>query len=170
MGDALNILKQARNFDISAVKRHYQEEQELPPEIVEEHFEELLKYLSLCSATQKRYGMRGPIDECWHTFVIFTDVYSKFCEAISGTFIHHFPNAEVPECPRYSLTVEGNVEPKDNENVTQLRQGYLTFLKDYQVEYGEEAPAHLWPRPVSDEVEGYAGAACVCGCGCRCIA
>ena len=32
------------------------------------------------------------VDEVWHTFILFTNEYRKFCEAIIGEYIHHEPN------------------------------------------------------------------------------
>ncbi|HEY9584669.1 MAG TPA: hypothetical protein VJI33_03805 [Candidatus Paceibacterota bacterium] len=31
------------------------------------------------------------VDEMWHTHVLFTRDYAKFCETIAGKFIHHNP-------------------------------------------------------------------------------
>lgn len=32
------------------------------------------------------------VDEVWHTFILFTNEYRKFCEATIGEYIHHEPN------------------------------------------------------------------------------
>jgi hypothetical protein len=32
------------------------------------------------------------VDEVWHTFILFTNEYRKFCETIIGEYIHHEPN------------------------------------------------------------------------------
>jgi hypothetical protein len=32
------------------------------------------------------------VDEVWHTFILFTNEYRKFCEAIIGEYIHHEPH------------------------------------------------------------------------------
>ncbi len=32
------------------------------------------------------------VDEVWHTFILFTNEYRKFCEVIIGEYIHHEPN------------------------------------------------------------------------------
>lgn len=32
-----------------------------------------------------------PIDEYWHTFILFTREYDKFCHLLSGRYIHHKP-------------------------------------------------------------------------------
>src|SRR5437870_4406630 len=37
------------------------------------------------------YGMTGKVDEFWHTFILFTRDYQRFCEEVAGTFLHHDP-------------------------------------------------------------------------------
>jgi hypothetical protein len=64
------------------------------------------------------------------------------------------------------MEAEAAVATADASRISALRTGYLAFLEDYKRAYNREPPVHLWPRPVADEVEGYAAA----GCGCRCIA
>lgn len=32
-----------------------------------------------------------PIDEYWHTFILFTQQYHAFCQTMSGRYIHHKP-------------------------------------------------------------------------------
>lgn len=32
------------------------------------------------------------VDEVWHTFILFTNEYRKFCKTIIGEYIHHEPN------------------------------------------------------------------------------
>ena len=32
------------------------------------------------------------VDEVWHTFILFTIEYRKFCNTIFGEYIHHEPN------------------------------------------------------------------------------
>jgi hypothetical protein len=69
--------------------------------------------------------MKGQIDEIWHTFILFTDEYATFCAEVAGRFIHHAPSV----------------------NGRQMSAGgYELFLNDYELTFGEPAPAHLWPR------------------------
>uniref|UniRef100_B8HQA6 Uncharacterized protein n=1 Tax=Cyanothece sp. (strain PCC 7425 / ATCC 29141) TaxID=395961 RepID=B8HQA6_CYAP4 len=35
-----------------------------------------------------------PIDDLWHTFLLFTRDYAEFCQEYFGYFIHHTPNVE----------------------------------------------------------------------------
>jgi hypothetical protein len=32
-----------------------------------------------------------PIDEYWHTFILFTREYTNFCRTVAGAYIHHKP-------------------------------------------------------------------------------
>lgn len=34
-----------------------------------------------------------PIDDYWHQFILFTDVYEDFCQKHTGYFVHHNPLA-----------------------------------------------------------------------------
>lgn len=143
-------------FDIAPVLTRYAADQDLPMKVVREHERELKRYLALCAINRDGfYGMRGPIDELWHTFVVFTKLYMRFCDNIAGEMIHHFPNVS---------------ERKKSSDDGRIVEAYKKFLADYEVQFGESAPVHLWPRPMENEKAEYTGAGCVCGCGCRCIA
>jgi hypothetical protein len=34
------------------------------------------------------------VDEIWHTFILFTNEYRKFCDTVVGEYIHHEPNID----------------------------------------------------------------------------
>ena len=34
------------------------------------------------------------VDEVWHTFILFTNEYRKFCDLVIGEYIHHEPNVD----------------------------------------------------------------------------
>jgi hypothetical protein len=34
------------------------------------------------------------VDEVWHTFILFTSEYKKFCDILVGEYIHHEPNVD----------------------------------------------------------------------------
>lgn len=59
-------------------------------------FEDTLRFLWL---SDKFGGLAppGPIDEGWHTLILFTMDYQKFCHKYFGRFLHHRPNR--PEDP-----------------------------------------------------------------------
>ena len=55
------------------------------------HEREIKRFLALSAINPGKYGMRGPLDELWHTFIIFTSAYANFCRLLGGGFIHHLP-------------------------------------------------------------------------------
>lgn len=72
----------------------------------QEAFSELIKYIWLCKKHEEDRGklqdealnftcfiheeMRE-IDDMWHTFLLFTQEYHKFCQLYVGYFFHHQP-------------------------------------------------------------------------------
>src|SRR6266496_4410333 len=97
------ILTRAMSFPMEEVLERYAKDQNLPLEVACEHERELKRYLALCALNPaSSYGMRGPIDELWHTFVIFTEKYASFCDQVAGRFLHHSPNAS----PRTDQTAQ----------------------------------------------------------------
>ena len=129
------VLAEAVAYDMSDVMQRYQDNTRLPDDVLKEHECEIKRFLAMSSANPGAYGMRGPLDELWHTFIIFTSSYARFCRALGGEFIHH-----LPEPP--SDTVTKTVTKGDAS-----KGSYLAFLKDYERLLGEEPPAHLWPKP-----------------------
>lgn len=121
----------AMKYDMSAVMERYAEETRLPQEALDEHEREIKRFLALCSMNPGRYGMRGPMDELWHTFILFTSSYAEFCRELGGGFIHHLP-----------------ASPKERRSHDpDKKSGYVRFLEDYEEAFGEVPPAALWPRP-----------------------
>ena len=56
-------------------------------------FRDMLMFLYICGTNtkQNRYSPPKMIDEAWHTFIIFTREYAKFCHENFGRFLHHNP-------------------------------------------------------------------------------
>jgi hypothetical protein len=131
--DAKEVIARAMAYDMSDVMERYAEETRLPPDALKEHEREIKRFLALSSLHPGKYGMRGPMDELWHTFIIFTSSYAKFCRELGGEFIHHLP--KTPE--------ERTRDPK----APRKPSSYVVFLKDYERVFAERAPAHLWPQP-----------------------
>jgi hypothetical protein len=63
---------------------------------LKEILDEFKKYIAILIINYrngKKVEMVGElIDEVWHTFILFTNEYRKFCETIIGEYIHHEPN------------------------------------------------------------------------------
>lgn len=126
-----DLVDKAMAFSIDPVLRRYSKYQELEMSVVREHEKELKRYLVLCSLRPSgtgSYGVRGPVDELWHTFIIFTRLYAEFCEQTAGRFLHHSPT-------------EMKKDPSEAETK------YARTLSVYKEFFGEDPPAHIWPLP-----------------------
>jgi hypothetical protein len=133
-------IKAAIGYDMSDVMERYAEKTRLPPNVLKEHEREIKRFLALSAANPGKYGMRGPLDELWHTFIIFTSSYARFCHLLGGGFIHHRP--EPPK--KKGKKVPNSKAPKINS--------YTNFLEDYRKVFNEAPPAHLWPGRLGGEV------------------
>ncbi len=120
------VIARAMAFPMESVIQRYAADQKLPMSVAAEHEIELKRFLSLCAMNRSAsYGMAGPVDELWHTFIIFTREYAQFCRSVAGHFIHHVPT-----------TLNTRADSK----------GYQDFLDTYILVFGEEPPRHIWPR------------------------
>jgi hypothetical protein len=163
MASEAEVLASAMSFPMNEVVERYAKEQSLPYDVACEHERELKRYLALCARDGAGYGMRGPIDELWHTFIVFTEKYAKFCQQVGGRFLHHSPN-----------TSPNTSDSKARQQGASIGEGYVRFLEAYSSAYGESPPAHLWPRPMKheDSTMSFEGCGCTtCSCvggGCSC--
>lgn len=70
-----------------------------------EQFEEIKKFLVVCASDRTRsFAPSKRLDNMWHTFVLFTPHYVRFCEMLGG-YIHHRPTREVMH-EAYANTIE----------------------------------------------------------------
>jgi hypothetical protein len=117
-------------FPMEVITQRYSRDHGIPIKVARTHEQEIKRFLILCALnTDMPYAMRGPMDNIWHTFLMFTKDYMSFCEGLAGGFIHHVP-ADV-----------------DEDSPDESKERYLQFLVDYEAEFGEAPPEHLWPRP-----------------------
>ena len=49
------------------------------------------QFMIVCSIKPGRKITSGPIDNMWHSFLLFTRDYKSFCEQYLGRFINHEP-------------------------------------------------------------------------------
>jgi hypothetical protein len=70
-----------------------------------EQFEEIKKFLVVCASDRSRsFAPSKRLDEMWHTFILFTPCYWRFCEMLGG-YIHHRPTRELMY-KSYANTIE----------------------------------------------------------------
>lgn len=156
-GDPQTIIRTAENYDLSEVIERYQYDYGLSKEIAESHAKEIKRFLALCAIEPKeRLGMRGAIDDFWHTFIFFTKPYSDFCQKVAGTYLHHIP--------------EG-IGDKNSEAGKESSSSYKNTLKLYRKYFGADAPPELWPNlntPRSPNGCSHGGGNSCRGCGSGC--
>lgn len=65
---------------------------------IEEVVNEFKKFMAIVvinHKTGRRVEMVSElVDEVWHTFILFTIEYKKFCDILVGEYIHHEPNVD----------------------------------------------------------------------------
>jgi hypothetical protein len=101
------------------------------------HERELKRYLILrVLYPETKFDMWGYVDYFWHTWLMFTDSYYKFCNEVLGTFIHHWPTI-ASDYPKEPKAVSAWSEAAD--------RNFDLFLNAYEETFGEPAPSE-WPR------------------------
>lgn len=120
------------------VLKRYQQDYPNNRLTAEEALQELLKFLWLSQKLQhdRQHAPDNPalhfhstmheemqeIDDMWHTFILFTQDYSDFCQRFFGEYLHHAPVTD--DLPMLS----------EQEYQTSL-ENYLSYIYDH---LGEE--------------------------------
>lgn len=124
-------IERAMAFDMRPVLSRYVIDTGVSKQTAREHERELKRFLLVCALndTGRPIGMAGPVDELWHTFILFTKEYADFCRQVAGRFLHHAPAV-----------------PGDGRRV--LQQGYTRFQDRYTDLFGEPPSVDYWPSTV----------------------
>jgi hypothetical protein len=151
------IIRKAMAYPLDKVMFRYRQDTGLSEREARRHERELKRFLALCAASERGYGMRGPIDNLWHTLILFTHVYENFCRDVAGRFIHHFPNIQSYDGPGEPPLDLGDAD-------------YMRFLKDYEAIFGERPEPPYWPpAAMSAAPAGFFGVECASDdCGNTC--
>ena len=122
-------------FDFAKVTARYAKDGNVSLESAEETLLELKRWFTLCALhPEKTYATGGQVDAMWHTFILFTKYYARFCQDIAGAFIHHSPEAGGGDIEERIASAE-----KMREKVRMLEADYLKY-------FGAPPPSHIWPR------------------------
>lgn len=78
-------------------------------------FDALKQFLVVCAVKPGYKVTSDPIDSMWHTFLLFTKDYRRFCEDNLGMFIHHEPFEQAApeaylETRAFALEYFGNLD------------------------------------------------------------
>ncbi|WP_438009346.1 hypothetical protein WME89_12090 [Sorangium sp. So ce321] len=154
---ATKIRESLALFPLPRVVARYSHDYDLPEDMALRVVEEMKRFLALCAMNSSaRYGMRGIVDDAWHTFMIFSRDYFAFCEAIAGTYIHHEPE-------------ERGSDDGLEQRLALSRDSYRRTLADYEKVFGSEPPIDIWPRVQSGEALHEPACRNACGRSCsRC--
>lgn len=138
-GQTYDKVQSIQNYPLDHVVARYAKDYDVPLSLAREHERELKRFFALAAINPKYdYGMAGPVDKLWHTFILFSKEYAQFCDSLIGRFLHHYPDRV------YTGQAQGlNVQTDDT------LEWYQAFLRDYVVTFKETPPAHIWPD-VSD--------------------
>jgi hypothetical protein len=132
----LELIRRAEAFSMEPVLKRYARKNNVEVDAVRDLERELKRWLALCAMRPygtESYGVRGEVDELWHTFILFTGLYADFCQSVAGRFLHHVPHE--------LMTGDSTAR-------------YARTLRVYAEVFGESAPSHSWPQ-----MDG-AGASC----------
>lgn len=87
-----DLWKQIMEYDLSIVTAtfaHRNPEFRDQAEVLEK---ECRRFLYLAAVVPHlEHAPTKPIDEYWHTFILFTREYTNFCEKVIGKYLHHKP-------------------------------------------------------------------------------
>lgn len=127
--DKDEVIRKALRFPIEPVLKRYMAYFGVSEDEAHEHELELKRYLVLSALNKgKGYLPSTPVANLWHTFILFTMLYTEFCASVTGGYIHHTPP-------------EAKLRP-----ATERDQSYSELLRDYEAVFKSQPPSHIWPR------------------------
>lgn len=132
MRDVVRITERVMGFPIQPVLDRYIADYSVSPPAAGVVEREMKRYLVLRALhPEARFPLAaGPVDELWHTFLLFTVLYPQFCQQIAGDFIHHHPGPLVPT----------------EEQIRAAQRDFDSFVERYRSEFAEYPPPDVWPR------------------------
>lgn len=131
------------DFNVEPVIQRLMTDHQLDRLVAGEQMGELKKFLAICAASDEPIGMAGPVDDAWHSFLMFTRDYRDFCSRL-GKYIDHVPDT-------------------DEGDHAESAAGYATFLQLYELAFLETPPAAHWPYHRDEH--GFLSAKSCAGCG-----
>lgn len=123
-------IKMIDEFDYSKVRSKVDKDMGgVPKSYLDKGIENLKKYYVVALLDPKnKHAVSRPVDPFWHSHVLFTKDYQKFCKDIFGGYIHHEP-----------LDENNSIEVKKVEN-----------LYDYTIDLYDDMFENLdkewWPK------------------------
>lgn len=90
-------IDRAINYPIPHVIERYKKDYGVSDEIAQMHERELKRYLIISAINYPTPidMFSKEVDHLWHTFILFTEEYEKYCKEMFGRFIHHAPKTHI---------------------------------------------------------------------------
>lgn len=85
------LLERMIDYDHPALKERMIVKYGWSPDLTDEIFEEMKKFMYLCATNDGAMAPPEDIDEIWHNFILFTRDYADYCKRHVGIFLHHQP-------------------------------------------------------------------------------
>jgi hypothetical protein len=121
-GAQLAALAALQDYDLSPVRSRLLREGLMPSTWVDDAMFEFRRYLGLRVLSDQPPAMLSkPVDDVWHTCLLFSRLYADLCQTVFGCFMHHDPATE----------------PDPESEAT-----WQAFVDAYRAAYGE--PGRLW--------------------------
>lgn len=121
-------IKIALNWDLTKPKEFMVKREGKEPSYVEIVAKQYLRYLGIIAAyPADRFPVSEPVDEMWHTHILFTRDYRKMSDAVRGEYINHDP--VITDADRQPL----------------MPYYHKGTLVRYRQLYGTAAPRYIWP-------------------------
>jgi hypothetical protein len=67
--------------------------------------DQALAFLGACATISEPLSPSPEVDIGWHTFILYTADYAKFCDQVAGRFLHHVPDDD-PAAPEVGDPVD----------------------------------------------------------------
>jgi hypothetical protein len=135
------------------VIERFVEQHSVTTEEATEIFREMLKMLWLMASSEKQltvmvFKEMFVLDEMWHTFMLFTLDYTRFCDQFLGGYLHHFPTTSADkekEKAAASKDPEGHrresrtkIESQCRYTACKLGPGTLSkWIKDFPIRFAQ---------------------------------
>jgi hypothetical protein len=85
-------LQRLQDYDLAPVRVRLLNQGVLPAEGVDDAIFEFRRFLGLVIVGYRGLPMvSAPVDEVWHTCLLFSRLYADLCEQTVGQFVHHEP-------------------------------------------------------------------------------
>lgn len=121
------------NYDFSFVREKMVREGTLTSEafrVVEQEFKKFLKLVLREDGPLAMIDRR--VDELWHSFILFTPQYRRFCVDVMGFFVDHQPRTSMTPVPTGAIK---------------------NFVDAYKRQYGELGP--FWLEDLDPSIRHY---------------